>query len=464
MVSCPVTLDMEIGEFSPRATMVPGYICRTLTEYEAQLELVLRPAAYRPPESTDQPPPPPGPQISSKALLTPTLVRTQLAAQYLTDHPTVHGHAVCAVQTFRNPQSGPMLHLFVQYYLQLGWQVVLFDRFAFHREFLEDLMSQPGFHYHGYTVMQIAQPYKYNASYALAQGFDMKYFYKMEKNWGYVAKRQADTADQDQDKTRTYDYARLEYAHLDALLYVDTDEFFFCPQAGQNTTVQSEYQHALMRRFIQLGIEEMRFVRLPYAGYIRPDLFAARNYTDAQLANHTNRCMDEAFRAGRDPVELFSCWSTASAYDDFPKSADLASRCPFHYNHWSCDGLRGGGRDHTANRCRCKVAFDMMNNMEYKPYPQRCHLLHLNDNKYRFQSRRNKHAYDRGSITAPSPVADMLRGRGEGEAGATALLLSSTSSSSFARHQHAFSHGGRAHGGAHGGGPKNRKPHKVHNS
>jgi hypothetical protein len=27
-----------------------------------------------------------------------------------------------------------------------------------------------------------------------------------------------------------------------------------------------------------------------------------------------------------------------------------AAVCPFHYNHWSCDGMKGGGRDWTKNR------------------------------------------------------------------------------------------------------------------
>jgi hypothetical protein len=48
----------------------------------------------------------------------------------------------------------------------------------------------------------------------------MKYFYKMEKNWGFTGAAEADTADQDQDKTKTYDIIRLEYAHLDSILYI----------------------------------------------------------------------------------------------------------------------------------------------------------------------------------------------------------------------------------------------------
>ena len=45
-----------------------------------------------------------------------------------------------------------------------------------------------------------------------------------------------------------------------------------------------------------------------------------------------------------------------------------AGVCPFHYNHWSCDGMKGGGRDHErAGRCRCKVSFDLVNFMTYHP-------------------------------------------------------------------------------------------------
>jgi hypothetical protein len=48
----------------------------------------------------------------------------------------------------------------------------------------------------------------------------MKYFYKMEKNWGFTGSAEADTADQDQDKSKTYDMCRLEYAHVDSILYI----------------------------------------------------------------------------------------------------------------------------------------------------------------------------------------------------------------------------------------------------
>lgn len=103
-------------------------------------------------------------------------------------------------------------------------------------------------------------------------------------------------------------------------------------------------------------------------------------------------------------------------------------------------------------RCRCKVSFDMQNFFEYKPALKRCHLVHLNDNKYRcaatcstfclsllsycqiklhaqagcdylptlirfvlpfprFQSKRTKHVYDKGDVTAVSPLYRMLGGK-----------------------------------------------------
>ena len=145
-------------------------------------------------------------------------------------------HAVCTVQTFRNAQTGPMLYLFVSYYHRLGWRVIVYDRFGFHREFIEDLLPLPGFDYYNYTIFQqvttpfhlliipsyqstlsthpINPPYehttsqqvnpsKYNEQYAKNQGFGYKIYYNMEKNWGYAAKTNgtmADVADQDADK------------------------------------------------------------------------------------------------------------------------------------------------------------------------------------------------------------------------------------------------------------------------
>lgn len=50
----------------------------------------------------------------------------------------------------------------------------------------------------------------------------------------------------------------------------------------------------------------------------------------------------------------------------------------------------------------------MMNGYEYKPMPKRCHLMHFNDNKFRFQSKRLKHAQDRGSVLDANPAGQMF--------------------------------------------------------
>jgi hypothetical protein len=46
----------------------------------------------------------------------------------------------------------------------------------------------------------------------------------------------------------------------------DADELFFCPQAFEGVDRQKHLQHRLMNQFRSRGVEEMRFVRIPYSG------------------------------------------------------------------------------------------------------------------------------------------------------------------------------------------------------
>ena len=73
---------------------------------------------------------------------------------------------------------------------------------------------------------------------SLFKSWGWKFYYKMEGNWGYTGSKVfcvfdfvldiysnlvlqvQDTADQDADKARTYDYARVEYSHLSMILYI----------------------------------------------------------------------------------------------------------------------------------------------------------------------------------------------------------------------------------------------------
>jgi hypothetical protein len=108
-------------------------------------------------------------------------------------------HAVCVVQTFRNAQTGPMLFMFALYWLKLGWRVIIYDRFGMHREFVESILTLAGLDYHPYTVFELAQPSVYNKEY---------YAHLKEKLQGHTGSK-TDTYNQDHDKFRSYDFARV---------------------------------------------------------------------------------------------------------------------------------------------------------------------------------------------------------------------------------------------------------------
>jgi hypothetical protein len=133
--------------------------------------------------------------------------------------------------------------------------------------------------------------------------------------------------------------------------FLDADEFFFCPQASSSISSQRSYQQRLHNEFIAKGIEEMRYVRIPYSGLAPKGMILnSQNRSTIDFTNHTGYCLISALDNNGSLSDFFSCWSKGSSYDNFAKSADLASICPFHYNHWSCDGMKGGGRDFTKIR------------------------------------------------------------------------------------------------------------------
>ena len=81
---------------------------------------------------------------------------------------------------------------------------------------------------------------------------------------------------------------------------------------------QRQYQQKIMSGFYDQGIEEMRFVRLPYSGKV-PTGHASYNASDpigrdsrAAFTANTQDCMEEAFKK-RSVGGVLSCWSTASA-------------------------------------------------------------------------------------------------------------------------------------------------------
>ncbi len=106
-------MDDEVGPFLHNRKMETGYYCRPLSEYEAEIELHLRPTEF-----TQENPvrseifsefyTPPGAQRSLK-------IREEVLTNY-------RPHAVCTVQTFKNQFTGPMMYFFIAYYQLMGWK------------------------------------------------------------------------------------------------------------------------------------------------------------------------------------------------------------------------------------------------------------------------------------------------------------------------------------------------------
>jgi hypothetical protein len=142
----------------------------------------------------------------------------------------------------------------------------------------------------------------------------------------------------------------------------------------------------IMDDLVSRGVQEERVVVLPYR--------ARMNERETISIQSISDCMERAYEAAgksssrsggtaADLRGLFSCWSNACAYIDLPKSADIGGVCPFHYNHWSCDGMRGGGRQFKmVTSCQCKVDFTLRNKYQFWSQPNKCHLVHLNHFKY----------------------------------------------------------------------------------
>lgn len=48
-ITCPVSIDNEIGTYSFNSRMIEGYYCRVLSEKETQISVHLRPTSFRVP-------------------------------------------------------------------------------------------------------------------------------------------------------------------------------------------------------------------------------------------------------------------------------------------------------------------------------------------------------------------------------------------------------------------------------
>lgn len=183
----------------------------------------------------------------------------------------------------------------------------------------------------------------------------------------------ADTNNQDSDKQKTYDLAKLTFSYFRSLLFVDSDEFLYCSKPfkqielswdrSRRISHQSFYQLSLFER--KSNVEELKFVRRVYSGQFT----LLDDSKSKDLTNLTHSCMQEIYQRNREDIsnpstpthaqmisnflsQIFSCWSGAAWNNNPGKSSDLAGVCPFHWNHLSCVHWKQKGSASWQNRQR----------------------------------------------------------------------------------------------------------------
>jgi hypothetical protein len=305
--------------------------------------------------------------------------------------------SVCAVQTNRNPLSPYHSAMFVAHYLSLGFRVIFYDRLGLHAGFIQRYLKNPLFDYHPYTLLELARPSAIDLK--ISMDFKYKVYYSKEHNSvNSLISTASDTLMQDRDKMATFDHAIVEYSALEddsflGIFFVDIDEFLYCPGVKGNSTYAAQKIH-INRVFNMLrnrGIDELRVDVHPYAASV-----------DSAGISETESC----FQRAQDVHAMHSCMSGHSTYQMWPKSLDFRQRCPFHYNHWSCDGGRGGGRQYG---CFCRVSREWYSKSK-KKLPTGCHLIHYNHHIYKYQEHRPHHQKHeiKLNFTNSSPISKLM--------------------------------------------------------
>lgn len=153
--------------------------------------------------------------------------------------------------------------------------------------------------------------------------------------------------EQDRDKRRTYDLARVEYAHLPSMLMVDSDELLVCPaRPGRQAAISTLSQYAalqqatLSRLLSDAHADELMFTRPTYFGRYPRQVDEAGGggggTLDLRALNeYTMTCMQRGY-ADKSLADMLSCWGEVYYSTPWRKSSDVSGKCPFHFAHWSC--------------------------------------------------------------------------------------------------------------------------------
>jgi hypothetical protein len=212
MIYCPVFASQPSATPTPESATATNKLternyCKMLKSKPSRVEIILYPSSVdHTMIAVKDPPPNPTtvfPNITSYVqanfntehgrVLIPTVKRAILPPSEVSSEgmppavvegtPSVSDNeiVVCHVQTFKNAMSGPQLYLFADYYSKLGFQVVIYDRYGRHEEFISDLVDTMGVIYHPFTSIQIADPDKFTNETAAREGSDFKVFYGRER-------------------------------------------------------------------------------------------------------------------------------------------------------------------------------------------------------------------------------------------------------------------------------------------
>jgi len=398
-VACVVDLEHEIGPTNYRLVHETGRVCRVLASEDVHLHVLIQgnvTAASK------------GAKTYKKVTTVQFLshIRSSSSSSSSSSSPsTIIGRessefVVCGVQSFRNVLSPFILPMWVHHYTTLGYRVALFDRYGLHSEVISRYFPlTPGasaasgmLDYFPHTMLDKAL--HRNTTKDSQRDFSYKVYYKehlsaakgvapkvtLERNTGLL----------DREKVVTYDHCRLLYSKARGVLYVDTDEFLYCPAVRNTYAEQSAHQLGTLHRLADEGVDEIRMDTYPYdtsSTLASADVSALQKCLQNAAASATSSTPKSVA-----PPTAFSymhaCMSSRSTYPTWMKSADLGRRCPFHYNHWSCDGGKGGGRN---TQCRCRVSIGpWMALTSHAAHTDACHLMHYNPQQYAYQTGRNR--------------------------------------------------------------------------
>ena len=172
------------------------------------------------------------------------------------------------------------------------------------------------------------------------------------------------------------------------MLFVDSDELLHC---------QSSRSHQMLDHFnmIQTAIvdnyEEIQIPRFSYFSRINANYY---NEHISSLSYHkatemSLACMKDTYDINRSVIALLDCWSTTHQEDKRvnPKSIDMSSHCPFHYNHYSCAIHKAYRRE--KYRCHCNIK---------KVNHEECRIVHLNN---KFIKKYLRNTDDESSMSIP---------------------------------------------------------------